>query len=59
MTVSSGSPRGLSVTDAHAAVLARAVVEVLPGQAHEGMTTAPEMHAEAVTRFLPASPVIT
>jgi len=24
----------------------------LPGQAHEGMTTAPQMYAESVSRFL-------
>ena len=35
-----------------AAVLPDVRVETLPGQAHEGMTTAPGMYAEAVTRFL-------
>jgi hypothetical protein len=40
------------VTDALAAVLTDARVEALPGQAHEGMTTAPEMYAEAISRFL-------
>jgi pimeloyl-ACP methyl ester carboxylesterase len=46
------SPRDLYVTDALAAVLPDVRVQELPGQAHEGMTTAPEMYAEAVTRFL-------
>ena len=40
------------VTDALAAVLPNARIEELPGQAHEGMTTAPQMYAEAVARFL-------
>ena len=46
------SPRHLYVTDALAAVLPDVRIEELPGQAHEGMTTAPAMYAEAVTRFL-------
>jgi hypothetical protein len=35
-----------------AAVLRDVRVEALPGQAHEGMTTAPGIYAEAVLRFL-------
>ncbi|MGH8174903.1 MAG: alpha/beta fold hydrolase, partial [Steroidobacter sp.] len=46
------SPRDLYVTDILAAALPNARVEELPGQAHEGMTTAPAMYAEAVSRFL-------
>ena len=46
------SPRDLYVTDALAAAISNARVEGLPGQAHEGMTTAPEMYAAAVARFL-------
>jgi pimeloyl-ACP methyl ester carboxylesterase len=46
------SPRQLYVTDALAAVLPDARVEELAGQAHEAMTTAPELYAESVTRFL-------
>ena len=46
------SPRGLYVTDALAAVLPDVRIEELPGQAHEAMTTAPELYAEAVSRFL-------
>jgi pimeloyl-ACP methyl ester carboxylesterase len=46
------SPRELYVTDALAAILPDARVEELVGQAHEGMTTAPELYAESVTRFL-------
>lgn len=52
LQVGGESPRELYVTDALAAVLPDARIEALPGQAHEGMTTAPEMYAEAVTRFL-------
>jgi pimeloyl-ACP methyl ester carboxylesterase len=51
LQVGSESPRDLYVTDALAAVLPNARIEELPGQAHEGMTTAPGMYAEAVTRF--------
>lgn len=46
------SPRGLYVTDVLAAALPNACIEELPGQAHEGMTTAPRMYAEAASRFL-------
>jgi pimeloyl-ACP methyl ester carboxylesterase len=45
------SLRDLYVTDALAAVLPDVRIEALPGQAHEGMTTAPQMYAEAVARF--------
>jgi len=46
------SPRDLFVTDALAGILPDVRVEALAGQAHEGMTTAPEQYAESVTRFL-------
>jgi pimeloyl-ACP methyl ester carboxylesterase len=52
LQVGSESPRELYVTDALAAVLPDACIGVLAGQAHEGMTTAPESYADAVTRFL-------
>ncbi len=52
LQIGSESPRDLYVTDALAAALPNAHIEELPGQAHEGMTTAPELYAEAVTRFL-------
>lgn len=52
LQVGGESPHELYVTDALAAVLPDARIEALPEQAHEGMTTAPEMYAEAVTRFL-------
>ena len=52
LQIGTGSPRDLYVTDALAAVLADVRIEELPGQAHEGMTTAPKMYAEAVSRFL-------
>jgi pimeloyl-ACP methyl ester carboxylesterase len=52
LQVGTESPRDLYVTDALAGVLPDVRIEELPGQAHEGMTTAPEMYAEAVSRFL-------
>jgi pimeloyl-ACP methyl ester carboxylesterase len=52
LQIGTRSPRDLFVTDALAAVLPDARISELEGQAHEGMTTAPEMYAEAVARFL-------
>lgn len=52
LQIGSDSPRHLYITDALAAVLPDVRIEELPGQAHEGMTTAPDLYAEAVTRFL-------
>src|SRR5262249_45102530 len=52
LQIGSESPRDLYATDALAASLPDARIEALTGQAHEGMTTAPEMYAAAVTRFL-------
>jgi pimeloyl-ACP methyl ester carboxylesterase len=52
LQIGTESPRDLYVTDALAAVLHDVRIEELPGQAHEGMTTAPEMYARAVSRFL-------
>jgi pimeloyl-ACP methyl ester carboxylesterase len=52
LQVGSDSPRDLYVTDALAAVLRDVRIETLEGQAHEGMTTAPEQYAESTTRFL-------
>ncbi|HJQ61130.1 MAG TPA: alpha/beta hydrolase [Vineibacter sp.] len=52
LQIGSESPRALYVTDALAAVLPDVRIESLAGQAHEGMTTAPEMYAAAVSRFL-------
>jgi pimeloyl-ACP methyl ester carboxylesterase len=52
LQVGSESPRPLYITDAIAAVLPDVRMEQLPGQAHEGMTTAPELYAETVSRFL-------
>ena len=48
----SESPRDLYVTDALAAVLPDVQIDTLAGQAHEGMTTAPEQYAQATMRFL-------
>jgi pimeloyl-ACP methyl ester carboxylesterase len=52
LQIGTESPRDLYVTDALAAVLPDVRIEELPGQAHEGMTTAPRMYAESVSRFL-------
>ena len=52
LQIGTESPRDLYVTDALAAVLPDVRIEELHGQAHEGMTTAPKMYAEAVSRFL-------
>ena len=46
------SPRDLYATDALAGVLPDVRIGELQGQAHEGMTTAPEQYAEAVATFL-------
>jgi pimeloyl-ACP methyl ester carboxylesterase len=54
LQIGTESPRHLYVTDALAAALPDARIEELPGQAHEGMTTAPGPYAQAVARFLPA-----
>jgi hypothetical protein len=43
---------GPNITDALAAVLPDVRIEELAAQAHEGMTTAPDMYAEQVARFL-------
>jgi pimeloyl-ACP methyl ester carboxylesterase len=52
LQVGTASPREPFITDAMAAVLPDIRVEELEGQAHEGMTTAPELYASSVTRFL-------
>ncbi|HZI81531.1 MAG TPA: alpha/beta hydrolase [Vicinamibacterales bacterium] len=52
LQVGSESRHELYVTDALAAELPHAHLTVLHGQAHEGMTTAPEQYAAAVTTFL-------
>jgi pimeloyl-ACP methyl ester carboxylesterase len=52
LQIGSESPHALFLTEALATVLPNARVKVLRGQAHEGMTTAPEMYAAAVTAFL-------
>jgi pimeloyl-ACP methyl ester carboxylesterase len=48
----SESPCGLYVTDALVGVLPDAHVAELAGQAHEGMTTAPDQYAAVVRAFL-------
>ena len=54
LQIGSESPRDLYVTDALAAVLPDARIDTLAGQAHEAMTTAPELYAQATMRFLVA-----
>lgn len=49
LQIGSESPRDLYVTDALADVLPDAAIGVLAGQAHEGMTTAPDQYADALT----------
>jgi pimeloyl-ACP methyl ester carboxylesterase len=48
----SESPPDLFLTKPLSAMLPNARVEELAGQAHEGMTTAPEQYAASVSRFL-------
>ncbi len=52
LQVGAESPREKFVTDALASVLSAASIVVLPDQAHEGMTMAPEQYAASVFRFL-------
>ena len=55
LQVGSQSPRHFYVTDALAAVLPDVRVDVLKGQAHEGMTTAPDLYVRSTLRFLDAT----
>lgn len=48
----SESPRDLYVTDALAAVLPDVRIDVLAGQAHEAMTTAPALYVQSLSRCL-------
>ena len=50
LQIGSKSPRELYLTDALAPFLTDARIESFEGQAHEAMTTAPEMYAESVFR---------
>jgi hypothetical protein len=59
LQIGTESRRGLYATDALAAVLPDVRIGELQGQAHEGMTTAPEMYAEAVTSFLLGARAVT
>jgi len=56
LQVGSESPRHLYVTDALSTILPDVRIQELPGQAHEGMKTAPEVYAEAVIGFLLGAP---
>ncbi len=48
----SESPREIYLTDALAGVLPDVRIAELAGQGHEGMTTAPDLFVDSVTRFL-------
>ena len=52
LQVGTESPRHLYATDALARVLPDVRIDELAGQAHEGMTTAPDLYVESVSRFL-------
>ena len=52
LQIGTESPRDYYVTDALASVLPDVPIGELEGQAHEGMTTAPEQYANAVRQFL-------
>jgi pimeloyl-ACP methyl ester carboxylesterase len=52
LQIGTESFRNLYITDAIATVLPDVRIAALSGQAHEGMTTAPSLYAEAVSRFL-------
>jgi hypothetical protein len=52
LQIGTESPREIYITDAIAEVLPNAHIAEPRGQAHEGMTTAPEMYAEQLTAFL-------
>jgi len=52
LQIGTESARHLYATDALAAVLPDVRIQLLPGQAHEGMTTAPQMYAGSMFRFL-------
>jgi pimeloyl-ACP methyl ester carboxylesterase len=52
LLIGSESPRHLYVTDLLQGVLPDARVRALEGQAHEGMTTAPELFTDTISEFL-------
>ncbi len=52
LQIGTESPAGAFATDALAEVLSDVRIEPLPGQAHEGMTTAPEQYVDSVRRYL-------
>ena len=52
LQIGTHSVRRLYAIDALAAALPDVCIQLLPGQAHEGMTTAPQMYAGSVLRFL-------
>jgi pimeloyl-ACP methyl ester carboxylesterase len=56
LQIGTESPRHLYVTDKLSAILFDVRVQTLKGQAHEAMTTAPELYAEATATFLLGRP---
>ena len=53
LQIGSESPPELYMTAALAAALPDSRTDVLAGQAHEGMTTAPDLYVDSLLRFLP------
>lgn len=52
LLIGTESPRDIYLTDTLDAILPNATIVALEGQAHEGMTTAPEQFFDAVSEFL-------
>jgi pimeloyl-ACP methyl ester carboxylesterase len=52
LLIGTESPRDNYLTDTLNAVLPNATIVALEGQAHEGMTTAPEQFVDAISKFL-------
>jgi pimeloyl-ACP methyl ester carboxylesterase len=52
LMIGTESPRDIYMTDKLKEVLPGATIVALQGQAHEGMTTAPEQFVEAISKFL-------
>jgi hypothetical protein len=51
LQIGTRSPRELYITDVLATALPNVRVQDLPGEAHEAMTIAPTLYAQAVSRF--------
>jgi pimeloyl-ACP methyl ester carboxylesterase len=58
LLIGTESPREIYLTDILNSVLPTARIDALEGQAHEGMTTAPEQFVETISRFLLSASVV-